>query len=146
MHNILIMKPLGLRRACYLSLVIPSLLLGGCEPASVTLLGIAAGTGVGYTLSSITYKTFAAPMKDVRDATLTAFRNMGIQVDSVEKTDKGEVIHGKTKNRNIEVILETISPKTTRMRSIARQNGSILMDRATATEVIIQTEMALVGG
>ena len=146
MHNISIRKPLGLRRACYLSLVTSSLFLGGCEPASVTLLGIAAGTGVGYTLSSITYKTFAASIEDVRNAALTAFRNMGIQVDNVEKTDKGEVIRGKTENRNIEVRLEPISPKTTRIRSIARQDGSILMDRATATEVIIQTEMALVGG
>ncbi len=41
------------------------------------------------------------------------------------------------------IVVEPLSPKATRMRSTAKTG--ILMDQATATEIILQTEQALAG-
>ena len=46
------------------------------------------------------------------------------------------------KDRQIEIVLEPLSPSSTRMRVIAR-NGSLLYDSATATEIVLQTERVL---
>lgn len=37
-------------------------LLVGCDPVSLTLFGVGAGTGVGHTLGGIAYKTFTEPL------------------------------------------------------------------------------------
>ncbi len=74
---------------------------------------------------------------------MTALDRMGIKVGSKEKIENGERLKARAANRDIEIELESISPKTTRMRSTARTG--LLMDSATATEIIIQTEKALGG-
>jgi hypothetical protein len=118
------------------------MLMTGCEPLSLTLLGAGASAGISHTLNGVSYRTFSEPLPRVRKATLTALGRMSIKVESTKKEDHSEVILAKTTDRDIEVELEAISPKATRMRSIAR-NGSILMDSATATEIISQTGKAL---
>lgn len=120
-------------------------LLAGCEPVSLTLFGVGAATGVNYALNGVAYKTFTAPVAEVRSASIKALDNMGIGVDSKTVSEDGEeVITAKTADREIEVVLEPISPKATRIRTSARHEG-MLMDRATATEIIIQTERVLAG-
>jgi hypothetical protein len=69
---------------------------------------------------------------------------MSIKVESTRKEDRSEVILAKTTDRDIEVELEEISPRATRVRSIAR-HGVVLMDAATANEIIVQTGRALGG-
>ena len=119
-------------------------LLCGCEPITLTLFGIAAATGVGYTLNGAAYKTFTAPIKQVRISSVKALGNMGIAVESKDKKEDGkEIIKASTNDRTIEVILEPISDNATRIKTIAR-NG-VFYDRATATEIIIQTEQMLEG-
>lgn len=117
-------------------------LLSGCDPISLTLLGVGAGTGVAHTLSGIAYKTFTEPLPKVKNATLTALKRMAIKVSTVEKVEGGENIKAQTPDRDIEIELEAISANTTRMRTTARKK-SALMDSATAVEIIIQTEKAL---
>ncbi len=117
-------------------------LLSGCDPISLTLLGVGAGAGVGQTLSGIAYKTFTEPLPKVKKATLAALKRMAIKVNGIEKMNGGEEITAQTPDRNINVELECISPNTTRMRVTARK---VVMDSATAVEIIMQTEKALNG-
>ncbi len=67
---------------------------------------------------------------------------MGIKIGATAKTDQGKAIAATGNDREIEVELEVISSKTTRMRTVAKQ-GFFFKDRATATEIILQTEKVL---
>lgn len=120
----------------------------GCAAVGLTLFGIGAGvstgTAVGHTLDGYAYRTFTAPLPRVETATLRALNRMGIKVDGNEKTEEGKAIRGLGAAREIEIQLEAISPKTTRIRTVAKQ-GFFFKDRATATEIILQTEKALNG-
>ena len=116
-------------------------LLAGCDPVSLTVVGVGTATGVQHTLNGITYKTFTAPLPQVRTATLNSLNYMGIKVASREKSKEGEVIKASASDRQIEIELDAITPSTTRMRASVR-NG-LFFDSATGTEIILQTEKAL---
>lgn len=132
------------RRYLLLPLLSSCLFTAACDPVSLTVLGVGASTGVGYGLDSIAYKTFTAPMKKVNKAARKALKRMGIAVASVERTKDAHVITAKSGDRVIELTIEKVSNKATRIRSIARLN-TIFFDRATANEVIVQTERAMRG-
>lgn len=121
-------------------------LLSGCAAVGLTLFGVGAGvatgTSVSYTLDGIAYRTFTAPLPQVENATLTALNRMGIKIEASEKTEQGKAIKATGNDRQIEVELEVISSKTTRIRTVAKQ-GVFFKDRATATEIILQTERVL---
>ena len=110
--------------------------LNGCAaPLALTLLGVGAGvttgTAVSYTMDGIAYRTFTAPLPQVERATLTALNDMGMAIEGTEKTDEGKAIE-----------LQAISSKTNRIRTVAK-DGLFFKDRATATEIILQTERIL---
>ena len=65
---------------------------------------------------------------------------MQIKVVQSRRDGTTETITAKAGDREIVVELEALTPNTTRMKVTARQNGGILSDGATATEVILQTE------
>jgi hypothetical protein len=68
---------------------------------------------------------------------------MGIRLDGVERPEGGnELIRGSMTRREIEIELEPISAKTTRMRVEAKNNGFVY-DGATATEIVLQAEKSL---
>lgn len=115
--------------------------LSGCDPVSLTVFGVGSATGVQHTLTGVAYRTFTAPLSKVQSAVVSALGRMDIKVGSREKTENGMLIKARASDRDIEIELESISPNTTRMRSIARIGA--LMDAATATEIIIQTEKLL---
>ena len=123
-----------------------SLLLSGCAGVALTLFGVGAGvttgTSVAYTMDGIAYRTFTVPLPQVESATRTALDRMGIKVDSTAKIDQGKTIRATSDDREIEIELEMVSAKTTRIRTVAKQ-GIFFKDRATATEIIIQTEKVL---
>jgi hypothetical protein len=114
--------------------------LAGCDPITLTALGVGSAAGVQHTLSGIAYKTFSLPLPKVRSAVRVALSKMSIKVDAPQKTENGEVIKARSADRDIEIELEAISPNTTRMRSIVSKG--IFKDAATATEIILQTEKA----
>jgi hypothetical protein len=118
--------------------------LAGCDPVSLTVFGVGAATGVQHTLTGITYRTFTAPLAQVRSAVDTALEQMAIEIYAEENIENGKRLKARVSGRDIEIELEALTPRTTRMRSTAR-NGPF-MDAATATEIIIQTEKALAGG
>ncbi len=120
--------------------------LNGCAAVGMTLFGVGAGvttgTAVSYTLDGIAYRTFTAPLAEVESATRTALDRMGIKVEATAKTEQGKAIKAIGNDREIEVELEMVSAKTTRIRTVAKQ-GVFFKDRATATEIILQTEKVL---
>lgn len=119
--------------------------LAGCDPVSLTAATMGAGVGISHTLGGIIYKTFTAPIKTVEEGSVIAMRDMGIKVLTRETNKEGErVITAAAKDREIEVLLEPLTPRTTRMRVIA-SNG-IIKDSATATEIVLQTERVLSKG
>jgi hypothetical protein len=130
-------------RALTWTLSFAALALSGCDPVSLTAMSVGAAYGVQHTLSGITYRTFSVPLPRVRSAVMRAFDRMDIAVGSKEKIENGERLIARASDREIEVELEAITSKTTRMRSTAR-NG-LFRDAATATEIILQTERVLGG-
>ena len=122
------------------------LVLSGCETIGMTLFGVGAGvatgTSVSYTIDGYAYRTFSVPLSEVESAARTALNRMGIKVASSARTDLGRALMARTSDREIEIELEMVSSKTTRIRTVAKQ-GIFFKDRATATEIIIQTEKAL---
>jgi len=147
----------GRRGVRGLLVVLPLVIfIEGCAAAGLTLFGVgagtAAGTGVSYTLDSIAYKTFTAPLEDLQSATLRTLNRMDMEVkdikvkeeatESGEKTETGREIVALAGDRTIEIELDRLTSKTTRMRVNAKR-GWFLKDRATATEIIVQTEQTL---
>src|SRR5688500_18256295 len=120
--------------------------LSGCAAVGMTLFGVGAGVATGssvsYTLDGVAYRTFTAPLSQVESATRTALNRMGIVVESSAKTEQGKAIKAVSNDREIEIELESVSAKTTRIRTVAKQ-GIFFKDRATATEIILQTEKVL---
>lgn len=124
------------------ALLVPALMLGGCETLSLTLLGIGGSAAVNHHMSSTPSRTFTLPLTKVKNASIAALRRMGIETGAVKKIETGEVITARVGNREIEVELESITAQTTRMRVVAR-NGGFFYDGATAAEVIAQTQKGL---
>ena len=118
----------------------------GCAAIALMLLtagaGTAAGSGVSYTLDSIAYKTFTAPEEGLRTATLRTLKRMEIKVKGTERTEAGIKIVAEAHDRTIEIELNRVSAKTSRMRVNVSQ-GWFFKDRATAMEIILQTERTL---
>jgi hypothetical protein len=114
----------------------------GCAALGLTLFGVGAGigggTGVSYTLDSIAYKTFAASETELRAATLQTFKRMAIALTETQKTETGTDITATAGDRTVEVEIDRITPKTSRMRVVVKK-GWLLRDRATAGEIIAQT-------
>ena len=114
----------------------------GCAGVGLTLFGVGAGvgggTGVSYTLDSVAYKTFAASEADLRAATLQTLKRMAIDVAETQKTETGTDITATAGDRTVEVEIDRITPRTSRMRVVVKK-GWLFRDRATAGEIIVQT-------
>ena len=118
------------------------LLLSGCAGIALTAGSIAGSTGVNHTLNGIVYKTFTTPMKDMRVATLKTLKRMGMPVTDDKEAKFGWLIVATASERVIEIELEKLTGKTTRMRVVANK-GTFWKDSATGTEIIIQTVRTL---
>ena len=116
--------------------------ISGCDPLSLTLLGVGAGAGVSHQMGGYASKTFTEDLPRVRKATVTALNRMAIKVDSTQKSQTGEIIKATAADRRIEIELEALSAKTTRISAVARRDP-FLVDSATAVEIIVQTERSL---
>jgi len=118
----------------------------GCAAAGLTLFGVGAGVstgaGVSYTLDSIAYKTFTAPVEDLHGAALKTLRRMDMTVKENKPSEFGKKIVAIAGDRTIEIELDRMTGRTSRMQVVAKQ-GWLWRDRATAMEIIIQTEQTL---
>jgi len=116
--------------------------LSGCQPLALSVLGAAGGEALRYSYTGATYRTFTASATEVKHASLEALERMGIAFESFDRFDYGELIYARAENRAIEIEIEPISARATRMR-IAAKNGGFLYDSATASEIVAQTERSL---
>lgn len=119
------------------------LALGACQPVALALLGAGATSTVRYNLDGVAARTFTAPAATVKRASLAALERMGIALDSSSATDTTELIFARAARRDIEIELEPISIRATRLRVTARDGASIFYDSATALEIVQQTERLL---
>jgi len=118
----------------------------GCAAVGLTLFGVGAGvtagTGVSYSLDSIAYKTFTASLQGLHTATRQTLRQMDIAVQEDQPTASGRTLVAAAGDRTIEIALDRLTAHTSRMRVNAKQ-GWFFTDRATATEIIVQTARTL---
>lgn len=117
-----------------------AVLLNGCAAVALTALGVGMATGVSHTLNGTVYKTFTTSQTQVKRASYSALDRMQVKVVKAKRQGSTEVITARAGDRDIDIELEALTPNTTRMTVTARQDGGILRDGATATEVILQTE------
>ena len=115
-----------------------TLTLSGCASLAITALGVGASMGIQHAVNGTAHKTFTLPLPEIRKAAYAALKRMDFAIDGTKKVESGETIAARAPERDIQVHLEIISANTTRMRTSAR-NG-MLMDAATANEIIAQTE------
>jgi hypothetical protein len=123
-------------------LVAGALPMQGCAAVGLTLLGVGAGVGTDYAMDGIAYRTFTASLETVRRATLLSVKRMDITLQTDEATETGRQIVGMAGDRTIDIELQKLTSRVTRVRVTAR-HGVFLRDRATAGEFIAQTEQAL---
>lgn len=136
------------RRTFFPALVLAgAVALQGCAGAGLTLFGVgagvSAGTAVDHTLSGVAYKTFTTPLPELRTATLHTLDRMAFKVVDDQSAEFGHAIKAKAEERDILIELERLTSRTTRMRVTADQAGLLLRDRATATEIVVQTVYTL---
>lgn len=115
----------------------------GCAPVIISAAGVGASAIFSHHSNGQASRTFTAPLPRVRLAVHAALKKMSIKPGTTEKIDQGERILAKAGNRNIEIELEVVTPNTTRMRTVARNEGGLTVDSATATEITNQTEAAV---
>ena len=115
----------------------------GCAAVGLSVFGAGAGvvggTGTSYTLDSVAYRTFTMSGDDMRRATLSALKRMDIKVQTDEAMPEGRHLVAQAGDRSIDIDLERLTSRTTRMR-VSVRHGWIFRDRATAGEIIAQTE------
>lgn len=126
------------------SLLLTAFLLAGCEvlPLALPIMISAGGGGVAYTVTNIAYKTVSRPIKQVESALHAALKKMEIKEVKREVTDEGVSVNAATERLEIYIDLEKITPSTTRIKVNAKRS-KIFKDKATATEIITQTEKIL---
>lgn len=123
---------------CLLLTLSDCALLGLAAPAAVS----SGAAGVDYTFTNIAYKTISYPAANVEAALNKALRKMDIK-KMERKVEKDNVsITVGTRNLDIYIDLENITPTVTSIKVNAKK-GLFFKDKATATEIIVQTEKNL---
>jgi hypothetical protein len=122
-------------------------ILTGCAAAGLTVIGAGAGvgmaTGVDHTLTGTAYKTFTAPVNELRLATLQSLDRMDMKLSKDQADNGGWQLEATAADRRIEIELEKLTSATSRMRVVAHKGEWFLRDSATATEIVTQTAYAL---
>lgn len=119
--------------------------LAGCELlpfVSSPVVVSGAGGGVAYTLTNVAYKTVSYPEDKVETSLRKALVKMGIRETGKKTSDGVVTITAVTKKLSITIELEKVTERTTRIKVDAAEN-LIIKDKATATEIIVQTEKIL---
>jgi len=125
---------------CVLLVALQGCAIGGLGlMLAATGTGMAAGAGVDHTLSGITYKSFAVSRNQLRFAILKTLHRMDMKVVKDEPEKRHHQIEAVAFDRTIDIEIEGLSRKTTRMRVVANQGKIFFKNSATATKIIVQT-------
>jgi len=119
------------------------LLLQGCGAAGLTALGVGLGVGadngVSRTIDGKSVRTFVASPDQMRRATHASLRVLGMPVAGEHVDGDTRTITARAGNRKIEIELQRLTPKATRMTVVATHH-TIVRDRATADQIIERTQ------
>ena len=124
------------------AVVLSSLMVTGCAGVALTAAGVGGGVAASHHMGGLAYRTFTAPISKVRNAVLAALKKMNIKPDHTEKIELGERVVAIAGDRIVEIELESLTSNTTRVRAVVKKEGGVLVDAATAIEIINQTEAA----
>jgi hypothetical protein len=137
----LVKRFINLSAYSYLTLVLSGCALTGLAvPAAVS----SGAAGVNYTFTNIAYKTISYPVADVEAALSKALKKMDIQPKGRKEQDGKVSIAAIAGNLDIDIDLEKITKTETSIKVNAKKNVFV-KDKATATEIIVQTEKILEG-
>ena len=124
-----------------------AVLLQGCAAAGLAVVGAGAGVGMGtgveHELNGVGYKTFATPIDAVHHATRATLTRLGMPITADARTQEGWSLTATAADRTIDIELERLTPRTTRMRAVANKGDLFFKDSATSTEIILQTAQTL---
>jgi hypothetical protein len=106
--------------------------------------GAIVKSGTEYTASGVVRRTFTIPVADVHAAVLQAFRRTEIGLAKDETSPKGEwTMVGVAEHRKVHVRLTPLTRTLTALELGVKRN-LLASDRATGSELLAQTEQALV--
>jgi hypothetical protein len=124
-----------------------AILLQGCAAAGLAVVGAGAGVGMGtgveHELSGIGYKVFTTPVDVVHHATRATLVRLAMPITADTRTKDGWSLTATAADRTIDIELERLTPRTTRMRVVANKGDLFFKDSATSTEIILQTAQTL---
>lgn len=105
--------------------------------------GAAIRAGTEYSLTGSAYRTFVQPLDEVASGVRTTLQRMAmpVQRDEEGEDDRRELV-ATARDRRIEITLTPLTPATTVLKLVVKR-GFLGRDRATASEIIAQTERAL---
>ncbi len=124
---------------CFIPVLSGCALMGSAVvPAAVS----SGAVGINYTFTNNAYKTISSPVTDVEAALNKALQKMEIN-EVKRKAEEGKVsVTAVAGNLNIYIDLERVTPTVTNIEVNAKK-GVFIKDKATATEIIVQTEKNL---
>ena len=124
-----------------------AVVLQGCAAAGLAVVGAGAGVGMGtgveHQLNGVAYKTFATPIDAVHHATRATLARLAMPITADSRTQEGWTLSASAADRTIDIELERLTPRTTRLRVVANKGGLFFKDSATSTEIILQTAQTL---
>ena len=130
-------------------LVVLALALSGCAAIPLSLAsgafsggaGAAVNAGTEYASGGVVYRTFTLPLDELRLALGDALARMEIAVVRDEVVGDERRIEAHAHERVIKLRLEPVSRTVTRLRLVVSEKP-FKKDRATASEIVTQTERA----
>jgi hypothetical protein len=110
---------------------------------TVPVAAVSGGAaGVNYTFTNNAYKTISYPVADVETALNKALKKMDIKETGFKRKENKVSISAVAGKLAIYIELEKITPTVTKIEVSAKKDV-IIKDKATATEIIVQTEKNL---
>jgi hypothetical protein len=123
--------------------------LGGCAALALPVAGtgISLVTGAGtlvkagteFTSSGVASRAFPLTLDDTRNVVIETLERLAVPLRASEETKRGWRIDAQASRRDIDIQLERLTPRLTRMRLVVKQ-GWFVRDRTTASEIIAQME------
>ncbi len=126
------------------SLICFILVFSGCAATGLAVPAALSGgvAGVNYSITNVAYKDISHPIADVESALHKALKKMDIK-ETEREAEEGEVnITAITRDLDIDIDLKKVTPTVTSIHVDAKK-GIFVKDKATATEIIVQTEKNL---
>ncbi len=90
-------------------------------------------------MDGISYRTFSHSVSEVRAGVLHTLKQMAITVTEDTETETGWQITATAVNREINIELERLTKRVTRMRAVANVGSIFFKDAATSSTITTQT-------